>query len=69
MKNIEDLNLAKENFETIDIKLANGKTMVVDFDNQTIMRWTDDKGSENFRQFYSDRPKMYKLALNYLNKQ
>jgi|TARA_R110000803_G_scaffold182465_1_gene244808 hypothetical protein len=69
MKTIEDLKLAKEDSGTIDIKMTNGKTMIVDFYNNIIMRWSDDKGVEATRDFYSDKPKMYNLALTYLNKQ
>ena len=69
MKTIEDLKLAKEDFRTIDIKITNGKTMVVDFYNNVIMRCSDNKGVEATRNFYSDKPKMYNLALTYLKKQ
>jgi hypothetical protein len=69
MKTIEDIKLAKEDSGTIEIKMANGKTMVVDFYNNVTMRWSDGKGVEATRDFYSDKPKMYNLALTYLNKQ
>ena len=44
-------------------------TMIVDFYNNVIMRWSDGKGVEATRDFYSDKPKMYNLALTYLKKQ
>ena len=69
MKTIQDLNLAKQDSEQIEIKMTNGKTMIVDFYNNVTMRWSDNKGVEATRHFYFDKAKMYNLALNYLNKQ
>ena len=69
MKTLQNLITAKENWETIEIKLFNGKIMIVDFNNNCIMRYVDGKGVEFTRDFYCDKPKMYKLALTYLKKQ
>ena len=69
MKTLKDLLTAKEDFEEIIIKLSNGKTMYVDFYNQTISRFSEQKGCEYSRQFYADRPKMVHLGKRYLKQQ
>ena len=43
--------------------------MIVDFNNNCIMRYVDGKGVEFTRYFYCDKPKMYNLSLTYLKKQ
>ena len=66
---IEDIIRTKEKYQEIDIKLSNGKTMYVDFYNNTIMRFVEGKGCEQYREFHTDTDKMIKLCHRYLKNQ
>ena len=60
---------AKETRTEVVITLTNGKRMFVDFSNNTICRFPDAKGNEQTREFNCNTKKMFKLALNYIDKQ
>tara|TARA_R110002096_G_scaffold92520_1_gene209128 strand:+ start:2974 stop:3189 length:216 start_codon:yes stop_codon:yes gene_type:complete len=69
MKTKQDIITARENNIEVSILLNNGKTMSIDFRTNCIYRLVPNKGVEQTREFHFDTPKMYKLALTYLNKQ
>ena len=66
---IEDIIRTKENHEEIDIVLSNGKIMSIDFLNNSIMRFVEGKGCEQYREFNSDTNKMLNLCQRYLKNQ
>ncbi len=63
----QDIITARENRTEVAILLKNGKTMFVDFFDNTICRFSN-KGNEGTREFRADTNKMFKLALTYLAK-
>ena len=75
MKTIKDINKARELETEITIRLSNGKDMIIDFYNNTIMRYNKNGNGLGFgkceqtRDFYFDTNKMYNLAKSYLKKQ
>jgi hypothetical protein len=63
----QDIITARENRTEVEILLTNGKTMFIDFADNTICRFSS-KGNEGTREFRADTNKMFKLALTYLTK-
>lgn len=63
----QDIITARENRTEVAILLTNGKTMFVDFSDNTICRFSN-KGNEGTREFRADTNKMFQLALTYLKK-
>ena len=69
MKTIEQVIEAKESYKSIDIKLSNGKTMSIDFNNFLIYRIHPLYGVEQVRNFYGNTTKMLNLCKRYLKNQ
>ena len=69
MTTIEQVIQAKENYKSIDIKLSNGKTMSIDFQNFLIYRFHPEFGGEQCRNFNGDTTKMLSLCKRYLKNQ
>ena len=64
----QDIITSRENRTEVEIVLTNGKRMFVDFADNTISRFSAEKGVEQIREFNFDTNKMFKLALTYLTK-
>tara|TARA_R110002167_G_scaffold8595_2_gene39298 strand:- start:204 stop:413 length:210 start_codon:yes stop_codon:yes gene_type:complete len=64
----QNIITARENRTEVEILLTNGKKMFVDFADNTICRFSAEKGVEQQREFNADTNKMFKLALTYLTK-
>ena len=60
---------AKESYKSLDIKLSNGKTMHIDFNNFLIYRIHPTHGGEHVRNFYGNSTKMLNLCKRYLKNQ
>ena len=64
----QNIITARENRTEVEILLTSGKTMFIDFADNTICRCSPEKGTEQYREFNADTNKMFKLALTYLTK-
>ena len=69
MKTLQNILEAKETKREVEILLKNGKKMFIDFGDNSICRFSTEKGVEQNRDFHCDTNKMFKLAITYLKKQ